>query len=200
MIRNLDFFKNLFASYESENNAEILLALCAEMKYETAKMGTFVFHQGDESNQKFYVVLSGQVGVALKKDFSPFLKRNSISSRPLALTLQVIKDDSNEVMGADDSGKVDNDTPKRKSTLRFGESFGVAVMKTMASKKVAVKARQILKARSQVTSLSSLEDEEPENNDQDFKELIEKYGTLVRVLGPGNDFGDAGALTLFNRG
>ena len=162
------------------------------MKYESARMGSFVFHQGDDSNEKFYVILNGQVTVVIKKGFAPFPRRSTRISRHFTQTVQVIKDE--DLIEELESAKIENETSMRRNTLRFGESFGVTVSKTMAVKKVAVMARQMLQTKSQVQSLASLDDENETENDQDFKDMVERYGTLVRILGPGNDFGDAGSL------
>lgn len=127
-----------------------------------------------------------------KPNFSTF---QSMVSRPQTIILNSmtdIKDKDGSIIERSDS----NDSSRRKSTLRFGESFGTAVVRTMAAKKVVAKARQILKLKTQtqVASLVSLESNE--NSEQDFKEFAEQFGTLVRVLNPGNDFGDASNTVL----
>lgn len=167
------------------------------MSYETIKMGNFVFFQGDESNQKFYVLLSGQVGVITRKNFTSTQQAlNRISAPSMLLKSENNLDEIPE-KGTENpktEGAILKEPPKRRSTLRFGENFGVTVARTMAAKKAAAMAMKILKSKSNAMSLASLE--EDENNDQEFKELAEQYGALVRILNPGDDFGDAGMQTL----
>ena len=164
------------------------------MKYETAKMGAFVFQQGDKSNQKFYVILKGQAGIITRRNFNPFGTSNPSLNRPPVYSMNTIQDDETP-QEAKDSKKTKhepaasmNELPKRKATLRFGENFGNAVARSIAAKKVVMKARLMLRAKNQAQSMASLDEEE--NSDQEFRDLAEQHGNLIRVLNPGNDFGE----------
>lgn len=46
------------------------------MKYETLPAGHYVFKEGDPSNDKFYIILSGRVSVVLKSDSNVFMSEN----------------------------------------------------------------------------------------------------------------------------
>ena len=50
------------------------------MSYEFVPAGQFVFCEGDLSNDKFYIVLSGTVSVILKSDPNVFMKENIVQS------------------------------------------------------------------------------------------------------------------------
>lgn len=44
------------------------------MGFETFEMGSVIMKQGDESNDKLYVILEGKVGIVLEKDTNVFKK------------------------------------------------------------------------------------------------------------------------------
>lgn len=44
-------------------NHNDMLSLCSEFKYEKFSAGDIVVKKGDHSNEKFYVIISGQVGI-----------------------------------------------------------------------------------------------------------------------------------------
>ena len=186
----------MFASYQTEDAMKILLELCTKMSYESVRAGTFIFKQGDESNNKFYVILRGQVGVITAKGFKnlwPSRSTAKLTTTQSLSNLPPMKSDEKEEL---DNTKTDeNPRPSvgRKATLRFGENFGTTVAMTMAVKKVAQRARLMLRTKN--TSVQSLPNiDEEENSERDFKELAESHGQLVRVLHAGNDFGDAGTI------
>ena len=74
-IRGLEFFRNLFAS-QTNANEEAYLQVCASMKHEYHEMGNFVFKEGDPSNGKFYVILSGEVGVIIQTQFQTIFDKD----------------------------------------------------------------------------------------------------------------------------
>lgn len=66
-----------------------LLNLCQGFKYETCKRGEFVYRQGDSSNQKFYVVLSGEVAIVNTQrlgDFGEAPVSATIAKSPMSQT------------------------------------------------------------------------------------------------------------------
>ena len=46
------------------------------MKYEYVPAGKYVFKEGDASNDKFYIILSGKISVILKSDANVFMNEN----------------------------------------------------------------------------------------------------------------------------
>lgn len=46
------------------------------MKYESIPAGNYIFKEGDSSNDKFYIILSGRVSVVLKSDPNVFMEEN----------------------------------------------------------------------------------------------------------------------------
>ena len=192
-IKELEFFKNLFASYHPDSNLEILLDLCSTLKYEVSQASSFVFQQGDVSNNKFYVILSGQVGVISAKNRKPGVGRQNVHFQPTTQSLNDLPASSIERQPSESKKEEENPRQSvgKKGGLRFGENFGTAVAMTMAVKKVAQKARFLLRTKNNVQSLNTMENE-GNNAIQDFKELAESYGQLIRTLSAGSDFGDAG--------
>ena len=60
------FFKTL-KSYSKESEMEGLISLFENVEYETVNKGDIVFKEGDESNGKMYIVISGEVWVVIKQ-------------------------------------------------------------------------------------------------------------------------------------
>ena len=244
----------MFASYQTENNLDVLMGLCANMRYESVRAGGLVFKQGDESNSKFYVILSGQVGVIVSKKLDMLVRpaaskatlstisnlaaMTKIENKPEAETdklevenrkteasgkkveFQRIEEESQNkkaaaenrkggfpfrlIEGLEKEADTQNKKPDdatnrastgRRSTLRFGDNFGSAVAMAMAAKRVVQKARLLLKNRSSGPSMVSLDDDC--NDEQEFKEKAEQHGKIVRLLNPGNEFGDVGKNPAF---
>ena len=55
------------------NQSDVLL-LCKEFKCEKFSAGDYVIQKGEASNDKFYVIISGQVGILIPNDKSKFGK------------------------------------------------------------------------------------------------------------------------------
>eukprot|EP00330_Aristerostoma_sp_ATCC50986_P001339 CAMPEP_0114584112 /NCGR_PEP_ID=MMETSP0125-20121206/7829_1 /TAXON_ID=485358 ORGANISM="Aristerostoma sp., Strain ATCC 50986" /NCGR_SAMPLE_ID=MMETSP0125 /ASSEMBLY_ACC=CAM_ASM_000245 /LENGTH=98 /DNA_ID=CAMNT_0001778211 /DNA_START=93 /DNA_END=392 /DNA_ORIENTATION=+ len=67
-----------------------ILELCKCFQYEYLDFGKFVFKQGDASNNKFYVILSGEVAIIItKSSVGDWGKRNTnVYSRTSKMTLR----------------------------------------------------------------------------------------------------------------
>lgn len=50
--------------------------MCRAMRYESVSAGQYIFKEGDPSNDKFYIILSGVVSVVLKSDSNVFMEEN----------------------------------------------------------------------------------------------------------------------------
>lgn len=75
-MNGLEFFKNILADLDSSENSELWIKLCSSIKYECISMGKFVFRQNDPSNDKFYVILSGEVGIITQADYSNIYEKD----------------------------------------------------------------------------------------------------------------------------
>lgn len=53
---------------------DTILSLCKTFEYESINAGSFVFNKGDASNNKFYVMISGQVSIVIPKKAEDFTK------------------------------------------------------------------------------------------------------------------------------
>ena len=53
-----------------------MLQLCKQMKYENVQAGNYIFQEGDLSNNKLYIVLSGRVNIIFQKDRNVFFEEN----------------------------------------------------------------------------------------------------------------------------
>ena len=69
----MDFFKDLFHSKVDSASQESCFELCGSLEYEVHDRESCVYREGDVSNQKFYVILSGEVGVIMQKDYDRWL-------------------------------------------------------------------------------------------------------------------------------
>lgn len=56
-----------------------LLNLCQGFKYETNQRGNFVYKQGDSSNEKFYIILSGEVAIVNSQRLGDFGVTQAVS-------------------------------------------------------------------------------------------------------------------------
>lgn len=66
-----------------------VLDLIKAFTYERFDTGKFIFKEGDPSNNKFYIILSGEVAVILKNKVGNFGKKQTI--KRTRLTTQVIR-------------------------------------------------------------------------------------------------------------
>jgi len=67
-IKSFSFFQNFFSHYIKDMDMHSILALCKSFTYEKFSAHDIVMKQKDPSNDKFYVILSGEVGVCVKSD------------------------------------------------------------------------------------------------------------------------------------
>lgn len=177
------------------------MKFCGNLQYEVYKAKSFVYKQNDECNNKFYVILSGQVGVIVNNNLHNLKKRPTMTHKTVAFANMI---PSIKVLSQTDDAKANAENKKpeentkrlnfgRRNGLRFGENFGTAVSITMTVKKMAQRARNLVvnKVKSNAQSMQSL-DEVQNNSDNEFKEHAGNYGELVRMLSKGTEFGDFG--------
>jgi len=65
-----------------------ILDLCKNFKYERLPMGRFVFKQGDPSNNKFYVIISGEVAVIVKQEIGNWGQKFTQVRKPKKTNLE----------------------------------------------------------------------------------------------------------------
>lgn len=67
-IKSFNFFKNFFAHYIQDMDMHSIFNICQGFSYEKIQANRTVFSQKDPSNDKFYVILSGEVAVCIKNE------------------------------------------------------------------------------------------------------------------------------------
>lgn len=80
-MKTIKFFKVLFDSLEGFDDEVSFLELAKNVKYEMVQANRPVFQQGDPSNQKFYVILSGTAAVISRKNWASFFKQPNKEER-----------------------------------------------------------------------------------------------------------------------
>lgn len=203
-IRELAFFKTFFAYQTPDASEEIYYELCANMKHEFVEMGNFVFREGDPSNGKFYVILSGEVGVVVYTQVTNIFekeKEHLEAKRRTALNLPSIShldeeedSDSSIVIPTNTSlaGIVPSLTsiPDKKQSLKQNTGASVTSLASVSTAASVSLKKLTGKLSSKSTKLSQSED--PEDKYTEYREMIRCYGNLARVLGKGTSFGESG--------
>ena len=183
-------------------------------------MGTFVFKQNDESNDKFYVILSGEVGIltnanysdvltADKKHYQNSVRGTLISRRLTRLLPQPQKELSDHKSSQDENSDSDEEDEDKASDQGIPEpaidknikrpsiftSFGATVRRVSGVKKATerFKELQLKKPNLPVKKKEVVPKKKPEEaKREEFLAMAARYGHLVRVLGKGEHFGDGG--------
>ena len=187
------------------------MKLCSNMKYEAFDMGKFVFKQGDESNHKFYVILSGEVGILTNANYNGVYERDKqryqntmrstiIGKKGLTLITQqesIVRansSDDEEILKTPSSGRSSSflkDSRKQTMMSAFGQSVGhlstISKFREIPSRKSTMKKE---------LSMAEVENDE-EHKSESFKSMAARFGHLVRVLGQGAEFGDAGICDMW---
>lgn len=94
-IKGFSSFHDFFASNLNKLDMSKILNVCQYFKYEKYNRGDFVFKQGDPSNDKFYIILSGEVAVMNNQrlgDFGSTQPYATASKSPQSLTFITAKD------------------------------------------------------------------------------------------------------------
>lgn len=177
----------------SEENAESAIDLCYNMKYEKHPMGTFVFKEKDQSNGKFYVILSGEAGVIIRANLSNIYETDrtmiQLSRRNTKLS------ESNTVSPRNFPGSIQ---PQNFSTeaRKLSNRLSLNVLSD-----VSVMTNKFLAARKSTKQITDKVQNKEKgggggggDNDieNDFNLMVKRYGELRHILKTGNSFGDAG--------
>lgn len=194
------------------DNFDNLTKLCSNMKYECHDVGKFVFKQGDESNHKFYVILSGEVGILTNANLHGVYERDSKRYENTVRMSMIGKQKMSLLTLHDPNGK-DNKIEEEEGTQTptsralgyrkptMNSSFTKTVAQISGMMKATGKLREVA-ARRSAAKKDLIEESEKEDEDQkleEFKSLASRFGHLVRILKEGAEFGDAGiVLDLFS--
>lgn len=207
-IRELEFFKSLFAYENTKDNEEAYFKLCKSMKYEFKEMGSFVFKEGDPSNGKFYVILSGEVGVIVQTQVANIFekdkeriaqKRRSELNVPSINNLLEEDANNNDSWVAPSSNSLITIPSTILSLPEKGEpnkgsltpSQSLVALSTTISKKGTRRRSSERSSKGQLRpSLVSID--ELEDPLEEYREMVKSYGNLVRILGKGESFGETG--------
>ena len=179
-------------------------------------MGEFVFRKGDVSNNKFYVILSGQVGIV--KTYGPDEPSNDFESDDTsALKGRHSAKASTTLLNEPFSLKSAGSSmfSKERSTITSGQSLSpIAKIKTSINelwtansesperspdqldrpraKTIIVPSKPergiSISLRSKIKALIALSN--PEYDGKDFEGYAERFGKLFRCLGEGESFGE----------
>lgn len=200
-------------------------------------MGKFVFRQDDPSNDKFYVILSGEVGILTNANYSDVYARDrEVYEKTTRLTQgklpsQLSLGSINSLTQLDTTPKNDledivddyktqynirntfkntlimNKDTKGTSLLTLGKSTRLLTNSAKGLIKDKLKTMQI-KSKKSLNELKEEDDDEDvvadegEGKERDPNDLAEfkffagRFGHLVRILGKGAEFGDAGMINL----
>lgn len=180
------------------------------MKYERFDMGKFVFRQGDESNQKFYVILAGEVGVLTQANYNNVYDRDkqhyeqtarlTTFGRKFTLFAQM---EAQRQAEQEEEQQRNSISPNRPSIHRDSRKMSVSFVKAVTQITGTMKATDRFKEAA--TRRSILVRRDPGDTDEkteedlrleEFKSMAARFGHLVRVLGKGADFGDAGEFAI----
>lgn len=170
--------------------------MCQRFQYEEASQGEIIFNYEDVCNNKYYVILSGQVGVIYpKKEPKQSSKSQPKSTKPKAnIKTKPFNRDENEEMDDENTPK-DSDTQiERQSTLRKLFSSKSSKGMSINKKELTDLANDLEPWVLPIHELSSLiEDQElPEifQNNKKFEKEVSKLGDLIGILDEGDSFGD----------
>ncbi|EAR89570.2 zinc finger, C2H2 type family protein (macronuclear) [Tetrahymena thermophila SB210] len=95
-IVNFGFIQKFFGeNIEDENMA---VQLCRQMGCEEFKKGVCIMKQGDESNDKLYVIIKGKVGIVIAKDTNIFKKVKLSERRERTISLDLDYQDIQQVV------------------------------------------------------------------------------------------------------
>lgn len=176
-MRDLEFFKSLFASQNDAINEESYFPLCANMKYEFFEMGSFVFLHDDPSNGKFYVILSGEVGVIVPYQVpNIFEKDQGLGDQPSSPTKF-----------------------SSRSSVSHSSQLSPTKVSTVAQSQVPISFGVIFAAKKATRALKKKAQQKTGEDDKysEYRQLVQKYGNLARVLSKGDSFGDGGLCYYF---
>ena len=174
-------------------------------------MGQFVFREGDSSNEKLYVILTGEIGIVTQRKYNDIYAKDTVLYQERKKTkLQTLRVHStisgNSATSQSDlksRSDIDEEPTPHQKTTNFG--FAGAVRHASNIKKATQNLKDLRKVKiKQQSSNKNIneeeeEKEEEENDDEaEFRKMATRYGELARVLKSGADFGAAGYLfTLF---
>lgn len=152
-------------------------------------MGSFVFMKGDPSNNKFYVILSGQVGIVIP--------RKKIEEPIRALKHQTQKDlneigssrktpigDAQETLAKANKGSTGNS---------MAGSLSYLDPKTANNEHSNPQSRKLSRDSGVDDLINKKKKDENSNelSDNDkFEEFASQFGDLIRVIGDGESFGE----------
>lgn len=201
-MRQLQFLKNLFSSGDTIETEDNAIELCYQMKYEKHSMGTFVFKEKDESNGKFYVRLSGEVGVItnanLKNVYEKDHAQSATSRKPSLSFLDTgslsarIKERSNIGSGLTNIQVDIRRNPPFSHGPMLNGMYGVT-KKLISTRKFAKKlGKKVQKKHENEDDINKVDLKDG------FAQLVHRsgYGELRHILRKGNYFGDAGIFWL----
>ncbi|EAR94181.2 hypothetical protein TTHERM_00522480 (macronuclear) [Tetrahymena thermophila SB210] len=73
---NLNFFSKLMDSFGQEHKDLVVSSIWRTIRFQKFKQNEVVFKEGDKSNGKMFVIISGEVCVAIKKKINVFEEEN----------------------------------------------------------------------------------------------------------------------------
>ena len=185
------------------------------MQYEYVEKGKCVFKEGEPSNKKFYVIISGEIGVFVCANF--FSKDNSkgkSEQKPRSeLNLPSISSLLDEETGIRESSMASSRTnlpvfastlqslPDRPESLKASSGMCTptqslqAISMDLTKKDSKQKITERPKVRFHPASMNNLS----EDPYAEYREKAKGFGNLVRVLSKGDSFGESGNCYMTNK-
>ena len=190
MIKKFKFFEAFFSQHMRTLDRESILTLCQGFKYEQFPQGSFVFEKDDPSNNKFYVVLSGEVGIiALKKHHRRNASQKASTTIPLNKPVEekklMISSKNNSIEIPDDatlSPWADDGTPKS-----LNEPSSVLIHNRKLEGKSTTQPNL---SNFSMNKEGKHEKAPEENKEQAFEQYSAQFGKCMRTLEQGDGFGE----------
>ena len=196
MIKKFKFFETFFAQHMRTIGRESILDLCQGFQHEQFPQGSFVFEKDDPSNNKFYVIISGEVGVLMPKKYHRRNKSQKASTtiplnKPMEEKKPIISSKNNSIEIPDDetlSPWADDGTPK--SVGKMNEVSSVMILHRKLEGKSTTQPNlssfSMNKGHNEVKQEKVPED----NKEMTFEQYSAQFGKYMRTLEQGDGFGE----------
>lgn len=192
-MKHLTFF-NKFREQSLKNSVEeAILHICRNCEYEKHERNCIIFKEGDRSNEKFYIVISGTVHIYLKER-SVFVQENM--EKPLNNTntntnANANNNSNNSNNNTGDYKAANNTLPLRRKSSLF------ASPKLVSEKALKKKGSMMVPSLGHHFQKHAIEREpitpKPRIVDQN---QTHELGALANELGPGEAFGEKALIAL----
>jgi len=161
-------------------------------------MGTVVFKEGDQSNSKFYIILSGEAGVVMhekkpksKKRLNKKPKTCWLNSIDLCNPLTPQNPDTNHSMEYLEKEFLGSPVNKVQSHgfFNMGGSMPIFQGKTMDPRKDLSISLEVIEDKT-LKTLDWEITQEDQYDPEKFEEYVLKYGKVIRYIKEGDSFGE----------